>query len=645
MKRLIKSYYDNVGMTPEQKQELLEDIVKANSAESGSRRAVWKAAAIVAAVAVIVLVAVWSSSQMSNGNESAADKVAVLQSTAPQQTQAAVTAVGAMNYDTAIVLSVNPDVEIRMDAEGVVTEVVGLNEDGVALVEGIDFSGMSLENATIMVVNQLILQGYITAAEIQEEINISLSSDTVTLDNLSVMTNVIKTVAAEQNIAVDVIEDADLNSLQVVLEGEGGPDVWPELPPVEDEENPAPEENTAPDEETPAEEPTPSADMEVGLEVEFLMAGGGHSAYVENVLVHTEDGDTINNMLDFAGMRLNRAALLGLVELLDKGYISDEDAKSVRLLFTGSCGVEDIEDVAALAALLMAEYDERIALTTDTENKEIWLTPDKTVTYEKQESKFALRDVLNQMVNKDEEDLSPRQIAILKTAFNFREYQNLMEKRYYVLVPDLVGMTEEKAVEVLQQLGLCPAVVREKVPGFDPEKENGGLKKRDDLLSPEDQGQVYEPTWDYPVVDFGCVFYQDCAPGFPNQTGMHVQINVIVPLDDERPEMTDYREDSGIVIREMDEPFDISGYPDSFPLSEAERFEAMIKEMNATYTIENKADYTVMINRNTGWEGTAVITIEHKDGFPRSQFFLQDGCIIEHEFLWRRDAPTAEDRG
>jgi hypothetical protein len=39
------------------------------------------------------------------------------------------------------------------------------------------------------------------------------------------------------------------------------------------------------------------------------------------------------------------------------------------------------------------------------------------------------------------------------------------------------------------------------------------------------------------------------------------------------------------------------------------------------------------------------MTITHKDGFPQSKFFVQDGRIIEHEFLWRRGAPAAEDRG
>ncbi len=648
MKQMIKSYYDAVRITPERKRELLAGIVtaKAKNDVRGARRP----GRLLIAVTVMVIVALAIGLPLAllhNGGESVESRVAMSPSAPPEATQAVALAEDTRNYATAIVMSLNPDVEIRLDADGVVTEVVGLNEDGVALIDGIDFAGMSLENATIMVVNQLILQEYITAAEIQEEINISLASDTVTLDTLSVMTGIIKAAAAEQNIAVDVIEDTEANTLQIVLEGEGGPDVWPELPPTDDGDQTPPEEGTAPDE--PPATPTPAAEAEIGLEVEFLMAKGGHTAFVDNMLVYTQDGGTAAIMLDAASMRLNRVALLGLVELLDKGYINDEDGKAARLFFTGDCNDEDMKGVAALTSMLLAEYDEQLTAVVDLEAREIRLLPDETVTHEAQPSKYAMRDVLNHMVNKDEEDLSPRQIAILKAAITFREYQRLLEKRYFVVVPDLVGMPEEQAVELLQQMGFPPSVVREKVPGYDPKKENGGLARSDEVeWQAPAEGEAYvEPpmVWDFPVVDFGCVFYQDSLAGFTYQHGLPMQINVIVHMDDERPEVADYREDSGIVIREMDTPFDVSGYPDKFLLSEAEGFDAMIGDMNDRPTAENAADYTVTINRDTGWPNTAIITIEHRDGYPRSQFFVQDGRIVEHEFLWRRNASVGEDRG
>ena len=296
----------------------------------------------------------------------------------------------------------------------------------------------------------------------------------------------------------------------------------------------------------------------------------------------------------------------------------------VRFSFAGDISDGDIIGLADLTNLLIAEYDLQIAVTVDTEAKEIRLAFDGSVEHEAQASEYTIKDVLNTKVNKDEEDLSPRQIKILKTAYNYREYYRLLEKRYHVVIPNLVGMSEEQAIALLQQLGIVPGVVREKVKGYDPTQDGGFAPADESAGMPDTSGTgtdeypegvdsicedwPAEPadqlTWDFPVVDFGCVFYQDGGPGQTCQTGMPFQINVIVPMDDERPEVCDYREDSGIVIREMDVPFDVSVYPDTFSLCDASGFDAMIDEMNATYTISDASDYTVVIDRDLGWEDT-----------------------------------------
>ena len=617
MKHIVKEYYDEVKLSSEKKQAMLADILAAK--RRPARRRVWiTAAAVVCAVAVILAVVLPIVLREGNtdGTQIAAETTLTVEQAGP--------VAETRNYVSAIVLSLNPDVEIRLDAGGSVTEVVGLNDDGIALVDGIDFAGMTLENATIMVVNQLILQGYITAAEIQEEISISLSSDSMTLDTLSVMTNIIETAAAAQNIAVDVIADEDANALQIVLEGEGEPDVLPDLDPADT-----------------------GGKTDIGIELEFVMQDDTYSAYVDDVQVHRSDGEALCCMVDEVDLRLNRAALRNIIELIEKGYITDSgDVGGVRFTFTGDISGSDITALADMTKLLMAEYGLHMAVTPDLDAREIVLVYDETVTHEAQTSEYTLKDVLNTMVNKDEEDLSPRQIAILKAVYTYREYQRLLEKRYYVVIPDLVGMNEDQAVDLLLQLGVVPVIGREKVPGYDPKLENGGLAKIDTTLSPEEQDQIDGPIWEFPVVDFGCVFYQDIIEGITYQTGLPLQINVIMPEDYDGPEsVDDYRHDSGIVLGEMDVPFDVSAYPDTFLLSDADGFDGMIDEMNARYTIDSQTNYTVVIDRDTGWENTAVITIKHKDGFPQSKFFVQDGRIIEHEFLWRRDAPAREEAG
>lgn len=643
MKDDIKMAYRKVGMSETDKLVVLKNI-KTKTKRRNTRYIAWAAAVVVAAAAIFVAFALGGATpNKSNTIEIAAEQQEEAVSQTPLCTtdQSPVFAV--------ITLSVNPSVEFRLDEEGFVIEVVGTNEDGIALVEGIEFKGMTLKNATIVVVNQLILQEYITAAEIVKEINLSFS-DGVTADTLSVMTEIIETAAAEHNIAVDVIKDDETNALQIVMEGQGSPSILPD--PDEPNEDPSEpnedpnEPNEDPDE--PNDEPDepsedsdiPLEDRPVGLQVEFVMTHGTYSAYVDNVLIHTKDGETIDCLLDFVDSTLSKAALRGIVELLEKGYINSEDDGTVtKFSFIGSCKEADILSVAHLTELLIAEYDLKIAVHANPEIEAILLLHDETVTHQAQDSKFAITDVLNRMVNKDEEDLSPRQIEILKSVFTYREYYRLLEKRYFLVIPNVVGMSEEEAIELLQQVGFVPSVVREKVPGYDPTQENGGYPS----LSPEEQAQTEGIIWDFPVVDFGCVFYQDGMAGYMCQSGMHFQINVVVPEDDDREEVLDFRPDSGIVLRDMDVPFDISVYPDTFLLSDASGFDVMIKDMNACYPIEDQSEYTVVIDRDTGWQDTAIITITHKDGFPQSKYFLQDGVIVEVEFLWRRDVPTAED--
>lgn len=619
MKREIKRYFDQAQLSPERKQAILTDILGKKNKRRHGKRPVWKAAAALCVAAAVTLAIVLPLAF--GGNGAVKDAVPTL----PVTTASTAKIKG---YTSAIVLALNPSVEIRLDSQGQVTEVVGLNEDGISLIEGIDFAGFSLENATIMVVNQLILQEYITAAQIQNEINISLTSDDMTLDTLSVMTNIIKTAAAEHNITVDVIANEDANELLIVLEGQGNPEIWPELDPqIDDVEA----------------KPIDSEEKEIGINVEFVIERSTYSAYVDNVLIHPKEGKSIINLLDFAGMSLRKAALLGIVELIEKDYISDkESGRMTRIFFTGPCSDSDINDVAYLAKLLIEEYDLKIAVIPDLDARDIKLIPEDTIANEKQDSKHAIKDVLNHMVNKDEGDLSQRQIQILKIAYNYSEYIRLFEKRYFVVIPDLTGLTEEKAIALISRLGIVPVVVREKIQGYDPSKENGGLASP----SPDaeiEQGYMDELTWEYPVVAFNCVFYQDIGAGVAYQTGLPIQINVVVREDDERPEVLDLRDNTGIVLREMDDPFDISAYPDAFSLSEAQGFDTMIKEMDVTYAITDKADYTVSIEYVKGWADTAVITIVHKDGFPLSKFFVQRGRIIEHEFVWRRDAPTREE--
>ena len=108
---------------------------------------------------------------------------------------------------------------------GTWSRVVGLNEDGAALIEGIDFAGLSLENATIVVVDRLIEQGYINASMV-DDVFISVTGSTQP-DTLAMMSTIIKTAASQYELVVDTAQTGE-NELQVVMGDVDEPGSTPE---------------------------------------------------------------------------------------------------------------------------------------------------------------------------------------------------------------------------------------------------------------------------------------------------------------------------------------------------------------------------------------------------------------------------------
>lgn len=82
--------------------------------------------------------------------------------------------------------------------------------------------------------------------------------------------------------------------------------------------------------------------------------------------------------MDFAGTRLNQSALRSITSLLDNGYITNSDAgKTVHFYFTDDCADSDIEGVANLTELLLAEYDMKLAVTTILKKRKYFSSPTK----------------------------------------------------------------------------------------------------------------------------------------------------------------------------------------------------------------------------------------------------------------------------
>ena len=58
-------------------------------------------------------------------------------------------------------IEINPKVEILVGEDGAVQDAVGLNEDATALLQNLDIKGKSCEEATYMVVNEAVEQGFL----------------------------------------------------------------------------------------------------------------------------------------------------------------------------------------------------------------------------------------------------------------------------------------------------------------------------------------------------------------------------------------------------------------------------------------------------------------------------------------------------
>jgi hypothetical protein len=134
-------------------------------------------------------------------------------------------------------LSINPSVEFQIGGDGMTVAVVGTNDDGTALIEGIDFAGLSFENAAIVVVNRLIEENYITASTVQDNIMLSVSGGSQQKNMLEVMSSVIQSAASQYGLSLDTVK-TDENQLEIILAGQPAEPAEGELPAVGENELP-----------------------------------------------------------------------------------------------------------------------------------------------------------------------------------------------------------------------------------------------------------------------------------------------------------------------------------------------------------------------------------------------------------------------
>ncbi len=356
-----------------------------------------------------------------------------------------------------VVLSINPSVEIKLGEDGYVVEAAGLNEDGIALIEGIDFAGLSLENATIVVVNRLIERGYISASMV-DDVYISVSGSTQP-DTLSMMSEIIKTAASQYELPVDTVQTND-NELQVVLGDvdETEPDITP-APEV----SPTPEVTPTPEvsapEATPAVVPLPTAppnpaSLPAALTLRYLKDSAGGVDDIRIDFGGERVSSDIDAYVDIAGKPVLMATFQTLNKLVAESYLTDGCPDTKVEFNVSAFSAETAAQVRELATLMMEEIG--LALTATDEGGGRFCLAASGLPAPRHSARYTLLEIDDPTLTKAREGITALQMQILRMSFTTEEIEYMLTPRYWAVMPDIIGLTEARARELLTLAGIKP---------------------------------------------------------------------------------------------------------------------------------------------------------------------------------------------
>lgn len=339
----------------------------------------------------------------------------------------------AKNIVCRITLDINPSIEFQLGEDNLVIDVIGLNDDGYSLIKDIDFEGLTLENATIIVVNRLIAENYIHASMIDDDILLSVDGESVQADTLDIMTTIIKSAASQYELSIDT-KQIEQNQLQIVLAEDKGNNNGGEfqLPPVDYDS------------------------LSTILRLEYIFE---RYAEVANIHVYPEDKDRLPDFIDFAGMPVMQSTFRGISDLIEKGYITDTINDGKVILDIPGYDDSQLADVIQLLDLMMQEA----CLSLDaiqSGSEQICLVSSNTPTSDKT-VKFTLNEILDCTIHKKREEITELQLQILSMVYTAQEIDSMLIPRYWAVIPNIVGLTEEEAVYLCEQAGFVPDIRKE----------------------------------------------------------------------------------------------------------------------------------------------------------------------------------------
>lgn len=325
-----------------------------------------------------------------------------------------------------VMLSLNPVVKLGLDKNGQVVEATGMDKEGEKLLRGVDCTGLSFENAAIVVVNQLLLNDYINSDVEQEEITVSVESNQMNIEELEVVTETIKTAAEQHKINVDVTKSEESQQVSIVLTAD------------EDSQS----------------ELDASQESKGLLTVEFVL-NEENPSIVDSVKAFTEDNEGLITDTQFGGIPYKEAVLKGINWLIEKGQIDDNSEKRTILKLS----IQDETKTANLKLLTQWLLDQAGLSLEVVASDELGSFELKTNDNSPQEQRvYTMSQILDPTVHKNKDKLTKTQLDILKLVYTGEQIDELLTIRYWVVAPNLVGMEEEKAVAMLQQMGIVPVV-------------------------------------------------------------------------------------------------------------------------------------------------------------------------------------------
>ena len=397
-----------------------------------------------------------------------------------------------------LLLSINPDIEFTVDENDMIISVTGLNDDGVALIQDLDFTGFSFENAAVLVVNKLIENNYISVTDADKIITLSLSGENRRSSLIEDMSAIIKAAAEPYELNVDTVSSSE-NALDIKL-------IAPE---------PSNDDSVLPDAD-PEELPK-------YLDIVFKLTGkvngpddiglNGDGVFMSG---YTEVSDVFIDIeglgefraseiveFDTAGDWLRTSVFQVMHSLIEKGYIADNIPGKVTLSFSG-CTDEQYALCEQICSYMLKEAE--LALKVEGRDDGLEIIPsDEPV--KPQNAAYSMSELLDQKINKDREKITDLQMQVLTLSYTEYLANEKIKNRQWAVIPNFYGMDEQAAEALCIECGFVPRLNYEDIAWFQPREQYESL--------------------------IGKVIYQDCTEGFTMTTGMPIMINVLKEYPEE----------------------------------------------------------------------------------------------------------------